>query len=156
MPKKESLEHGKRFSYYFTKDFPQEMLDWLNGQSDRNLAFTYALDRLYQEMGNQDLADVLPRNYSPLKNGHAAVGPVEKQNTVPDRAEVRPEKPEEPVEQKKQLPEKEDDSPTVPVQESANDDVEDHDLPQQDPEEEKPKKSTQWGTVNNLAGDPYA
>lgn len=66
--KKKELKHGERFSYYLKKsEFPQELLDWLNSQSDRNLVFTYALEQLYNTIGNQDLASLLPRDYVPLK-----------------------------------------------------------------------------------------
>lgn len=58
------LKKGSRMTYYIKKkDFPEEMLDWLNGQSDLNLLFDYALDRLFQEVGRKDIAALLPRNY---------------------------------------------------------------------------------------------
>ncbi|MFE8703892.1 hypothetical protein ACFYKX_25300 [Cytobacillus sp. FJAT-54145] len=54
---------GDRTTFYLKKGFPEEMLDWINGQSDIQLLFEYALDHLFQEAGPVDIASILPRTY---------------------------------------------------------------------------------------------
>lgn len=56
-------QEGDRTTFYLKKGFPKEMLDWMNGQSDMQLLFEYALDHLYQNVGPVDIAAILPRTY---------------------------------------------------------------------------------------------
>lgn len=143
MPKHKDLTQGSRFSFYFAKDFPQELLDWLNSQSDRNLVFTYALDLLYQHIGNRNLAEILPRNYEPLQHNEvaAAIPTVTRPSNVPGTSVAPPKSVQEefiaPVEADRV--ETYEPTPPPPVEPTVH-----------------PKPKKKWGQIESLDGDPYA
>ena len=58
--KRKEIKHGERINIYIKKDVSQEMLDWINNQSDVTSFFLYAALQLYKETGNVDLATVIP------------------------------------------------------------------------------------------------
>lgn len=55
---------GDRANVYIKKDISQEMLDFINNQSDLTMFFLYAAQQLHKQIGNTDVAEILPRKYT--------------------------------------------------------------------------------------------
>jgi len=55
---------GDRANVYIKKDISQEMLDFINTQSDLTMFFLYAAQQLHKQIGNTDIAEILPRKYT--------------------------------------------------------------------------------------------
>lgn len=55
---------GDRANVYIKKDISQEMLDFINTQSDLTMFFLYAAQQLHKQIGNTDVAEILPRKYT--------------------------------------------------------------------------------------------
>ncbi|MEK4678205.1 hypothetical protein [Bacillus sp. FSL K6-2944] len=55
---------GDRANVYIKKDISQEMLDFINTQSDLTMFFLYAAQQLHKQIGDTDVAEILPRKYT--------------------------------------------------------------------------------------------
>lgn len=55
---------GDRANVYIKKDISPEMIDFINKQSDLTMFFLYAAQQLHKQIGNTDVAEVLPRKYT--------------------------------------------------------------------------------------------
>ncbi|PGO64010.1 hypothetical protein CN980_25915 [Bacillus cereus] len=55
---------GDRANVYIKKDISHEMLDFINKQSDLTMFFLYAAQQLHKQIGNTDVAEILPRKYT--------------------------------------------------------------------------------------------
>ncbi|MFJ7982170.1 hypothetical protein ACIQ1D_18070 [Lysinibacillus xylanilyticus] len=56
-------EHGDRYQVYINRTVDDELLSFINKQSDISGASMLGLILLYQMYGNTDIDDLLPRNY---------------------------------------------------------------------------------------------
>lgn len=56
-------EHGDRYQVYINRTVDDELLTFINKQSDISGASMLGLILLYQMYGNTDIDDLLPRNY---------------------------------------------------------------------------------------------
>ncbi|WDV09189.1 hypothetical protein [Lysinibacillus irui] len=56
-------EHGDRYQVYINRTVDDELLSFINKQSDISGASMLGLILLYQMYGNTDIDDMLPRNY---------------------------------------------------------------------------------------------
>lgn len=56
-------EHGDRYQVYINRTVDDELLSFINKQSDISGASMLGLILLYQTYGNIDIDDLLPRNY---------------------------------------------------------------------------------------------
>lgn len=56
-------EHGERFQVYINRTVDDELLSFINKQSDISGASMLGLILLYQLYGSNDISDLLPRNY---------------------------------------------------------------------------------------------
>lgn len=172
------VKHGSRITYYVKDEFPQEMLDWMNGQSDLPLLFDYALDRLFQEVGYQDIASLLPRNYQIGKGIQASLKGIRAEIPVTTNNHVVSSK-TEPIQEEKQpgIPNKQELTKKPGKQEQTKKieqpqrqssvEKEDSDIPNEDvytileqieeDREEKPKKvsSGGWTGLDNLDDNGY-
>jgi hypothetical protein len=173
------IKHGSRITFYVKDEFPQEMLDWMNGQSDLPLLFDYALERLFQEVGYQDIASLLPRNYqvgkgiqASLKGTRAEIPVTTNNHVVPNKTEPKQEEkpPGIPNEQEStKQPEKQEQTKKVEQpQKQASVEKEDSDIPDEDIytileqiEEESPKEEPKkvssggWAGLDNLDDNGY-
>lgn len=61
--KRKPLTHGQRANFYLKKDLPEELLDWINVQSDLTLFVLHAIEELYKKTGYVDIGSILPRNH---------------------------------------------------------------------------------------------
>lgn len=66
--KEKKLEHGARFNVYINKTVDDELLNFINMQSDLTGANMFGLMLLYKEYGMCDMLDYLPRTYK-VSNG---------------------------------------------------------------------------------------
>ncbi|TKH12635.1 hypothetical protein FC697_25130 [Bacillus wiedmannii] len=55
---------GDRANVYIKKDISPEMIDLINKQSDLTMFFLYAAQQLHKQIGNTDVAEILPRKYT--------------------------------------------------------------------------------------------
>ncbi|MBK5429677.1 hypothetical protein JFU54_03595 [Bacillus sp. TH19] len=55
---------GDRANVYIKKDISPEMIDFINKQSDLTMFFLYAAQQLHKQIGNTDVAEILPRKYT--------------------------------------------------------------------------------------------
>ncbi|MDF9624936.1 hypothetical protein P5775_19575 [Bacillus cereus] len=55
---------GDRANVYIKKDISHEMLDFINKQSDLTMFFLYAAQQLHKQIGDTDVAEILPRKYT--------------------------------------------------------------------------------------------
>lgn len=160
------LREGDRTTFYLKKDFPREMLDWMNGQSDMQLLFEYALDHLYQNVGPVDVAGTLPRNYEigqGLKVEGIAAPPITVRTAPAEKTEKeRPVKeeitqpavdpiPEPSFSDKKEIPV---DSDIIKVEEE-NPEEEVEPAQTKPAEEKEEKKSNSWSGLNNVDDSGY-
>ncbi|MGM2417364.1 hypothetical protein ACS2MN_28850 [Bacillus cereus group sp. BceL062] len=119
---------GDRANVYIKKDISPEMIDFINKQSDLTMFFLYAAQQLHKQVGNKDVAEILPRKYTfeldnetqPLPIRHDEVSktvhtPVSDQTHIETSQEI-----------------------TNPGE--SNDEEE----------------NTSWNKLNNLEDDPYA
>ncbi|MDD9309824.1 hypothetical protein PUS82_00565 [Cytobacillus firmus] len=159
-------QEGDRTTFYLKKGFPKEMLDWMNGQSDMQLLFEYALDHLYQNVGPVDIAAILPRTYEIGQGFNAPEGikapPVEIRRVPENEANEKPT-----VEEEVSLPKQEantepsfsdekaiSDAPD-PIKEKDHNTEEDTVMmPVKKPEtaEEKPKEEAVKKNINSWSG----
>jgi len=58
-----NYEHGDRYQVYINRTVDDELLSFINKQSDISGASMLGLILLYQMYGNIDIDDMLPRNY---------------------------------------------------------------------------------------------
>ncbi len=58
-----NYEHGDRYQVYINRTVDDELLTFINKQSDISGASMLGLILLYQMYGNTDIDDMLPRNY---------------------------------------------------------------------------------------------
>ncbi|MFC5775515.1 hypothetical protein [Ectobacillus antri] len=54
---------GDRLNVYLKQNVSENMLNWINKQSDLTTFFLYAAQQLYEKTGNVDIAEILPRKY---------------------------------------------------------------------------------------------
>ncbi|PFS40805.1 hypothetical protein COK65_18785 [Bacillus thuringiensis] len=55
---------GDRANVYIKKDISPDMIDFINKQSDLTMFFLYAAQQLHKQIGNVDVAEILPRKYT--------------------------------------------------------------------------------------------
>lgn len=55
---------GDRANVYIKKDISPEMIDFINKQSDLTMFFLYAAQQLHKQIGDTDVAEILPRKYT--------------------------------------------------------------------------------------------
>ncbi|EEM48117.1 hypothetical protein P4G85_22300 [Bacillus cereus] len=55
---------GDRANVYIKKDISEEMIDFINKQSDLTMFFLYAAQQLHKQIGDTDVAEILPRKYT--------------------------------------------------------------------------------------------
>ncbi|MGN4294146.1 hypothetical protein [Bacillus cereus group sp. MYBK87-2] len=55
---------GDRANVYIKKDISPDMIDFINKQSDLTMFFLYAAQQLHKQIGNTDVAEILPRKYT--------------------------------------------------------------------------------------------
>ena len=58
------LENGDSAHLYISQQVPAELLDYLNKQSDLSNFFMYAAVKLYEQTGNVDVANFMPRRFT--------------------------------------------------------------------------------------------
>lgn len=58
------LENGDSAHLYISQQVPAELLDYLNKQSDLSNFFMYAAVKLYEQTGNVDVANFMPRRFA--------------------------------------------------------------------------------------------
>ncbi|WP_338657264.1 hypothetical protein V6B14_22225 (plasmid) [Sporosarcina psychrophila] len=65
MSKKRNKIHkpGERLSVYLNKDLPDHFFEWIAKQDDVSAFVIYALEQLYSETGNKNVANMLPRRF---------------------------------------------------------------------------------------------
>ncbi|MBO0588211.1 hypothetical protein [Sporosarcina sp. E16_8] len=65
MSKKRDKIHkpGERLSVYLNKELPDHFFDWIAKQDDVSAFVIYALEQLYSETGNKNVANMLPRRF---------------------------------------------------------------------------------------------
>lgn len=81
--RKKVLAYGDRFNIYISELIDQELLDFINKQTDLTATIMTGLIKLYQEHGDENLANILPRSYSvhsyiPGSNNSKPVKPIDK------------------------------------------------------------------------------
>lgn len=119
---------GDRANVYIKKDISPEMIDFINKQSDLTMFFLYAAQQLHKQIGNTDVAEILPRKYTfTLDN------------------ETQP------------LPIKQDEgSKTVHTPVSDQTHIETSPEIANPGESHEEEKDTSWNRLNDLDDDPYA
>ncbi|MBJ8055042.1 hypothetical protein JDS87_24625 [Bacillus cereus] len=121
-------EAGNRVNVYIKKDISQEMLDFINKQSDLTMFFLYAAQQLHKQIGDTDVAEILPRKY-----------------TFSLDAETRPLT-TKPNEESKSVH-----SPTLDqMHVETNQEITKHG------ESHDEEENTSWSKLNDLEDDPYA
>lgn len=76
---------GDRANVYIKKDISPEMLKFINKQSDLTMFFLYAAQQLHKQVGNVDIAEILPRKYTfslDAQTKHLKTVPEEQQISV--------------------------------------------------------------------------
>ena len=61
--RRKEYKAGDRVNIYIKRNVSQDMVDWINEQSDITTFFLYAAQQLYEKTGNVDVAEILPRKY---------------------------------------------------------------------------------------------
>ncbi|MBJ7961138.1 hypothetical protein JDS77_26215 [Bacillus cereus group sp. N28] len=119
---------GDRANVYIKKDISPEMIDFINKQSDLTMFFLYAAQQLHKQIGNTDVAEILPRKYTfTLDN------------------ETQP------------LPIKQDEgSKTVHTPVSDQTHIETGQKLTNPGESHEEEENTTWNKLNDLEDDPYA
>lgn len=119
---------GDRANVYIKKDISPDMIDFINKQSDLTMFFLYAAQQLHKQIGNVDVAEILPRKYTfALDN------------------EIQP------------LPIKHDeDSKTVHTPVSDQTYIETSQEIRNPRESNNKEENTSWNKLNDLEDDPYA
>lgn len=54
---------GERLSVYLNKELPDHFFEWIAKQDDVSAFVIYALEQLYNETGNKNVANMLPRRF---------------------------------------------------------------------------------------------
>lgn len=119
---------GDRANVYIKKDISPDMIDFINKQSDLTMFFLYAAQQLHKQIGNVDVAEILPRKYTfTLDN------------------ETQP------------LPIRQDEgSQTVHTSVSDQTHIEISQKIANPEESHEEEKDTSWNRLNDLDDDPYA
>jgi hypothetical protein len=63
-PRAKKLAKGDRLTLYISDLIDEEILDFINNQTELTSTFMMGIIKLYQDNGNVDLADYLPRKYT--------------------------------------------------------------------------------------------
>ncbi|MFV1456797.1 hypothetical protein [Bacillus mycoides] len=119
---------GDRANVYIKKDIAEEMLDFINNQSDLTMFFLYAAQQLHKQIGHTDVAEILPRKYTFALDNETQLVPIKH----------------------------DEDSKTVQTPVSNQTHIETSQEitnPGESPDEEE---STSWNNLNDLDNDPYA
>lgn len=58
---KKKYQKGERINIYLNRDLGQDMIDWINQQSDLSNFFLFAAQQLYKQTGAIDTIDIIPR-----------------------------------------------------------------------------------------------
>ncbi|PFZ08111.1 hypothetical protein COL63_25725 [Bacillus pseudomycoides] len=119
---------GDRANVYIKKDVSHEMLDFINKQSDLTMFFLYAAQQLHKEIGNTDVAEILPRKYNFSLDAETKPLTIKKD------------------EEQKPVPS----SDLNQIQVESNTEI----AKLRETHEEQEEKS--WGSLNDLDDDPYA
>ena len=61
--RRKEYKAGDRVNIYIKRNVSQDMVDWINEQSDITTFFLYAAQQLYEKTGSVDIAEILPRKY---------------------------------------------------------------------------------------------
>ncbi|HDX9577645.1 TPA: hypothetical protein ROX88_001142 [Bacillus pseudomycoides] len=121
---------GDRANIYIKKDISEEMLEFINKQSDLTMFFLYAAQQLHKQIGDTDVAEILPRKYTFSLN--AETRPL---TTIPTKQN----------EESKSVH-----SPTLDqIHVETN-----QEIPK--PREAQEEKNQSWNKLDDLDDDPYA
>lgn len=96
-------KHGDRYQVYINRTVDDELLSFINKQSDISGASMLGLILLYQLYGNTDIDDMLPRNYRvnaniPNFNNNVPISLPTKEVIVQDASVVAPDKERDSIE----------------------------------------------------------
>jgi|GEM_PF-3173883 len=150
--RRKSFKEGDRTTFYFKKGFPDSMLDWINNQSDIQLLFEYALDCLYKEHGDKNIAVYLPRNYEigqntgnyPIVKNELIMGG---EGKVVEPQTFKEDKPSGESKGERVTPDEEKEQPATNEEFPS--------LKEKDSEEDTPKNKVAWGGMSNFDDSGY-